>query len=216
MNVIKQIVKDGKYGVQTIKQIVRSNERGARGEQGEKGEAATITAGEAYSVDSGAQPAVMNTGTTSDAVFDFYIPKGENGLDGAIHYTAGTGIGITPTNEIYATGEARATWGSIIGDLQDQEDLVTNIQDVASGAVETAEAYTDTQLESYTKTSDLPEVNDGTLTITNNGSTLGTFTANSSTNQTVEVGAPVITMSSTDPGEGSPLEANHFIFVYTE
>lgn len=216
MNLIKQIIKDGQYGVQTIKQIVRSNERGAQGVQGEQGEAATITAGEAYSVDSGAQPAVMNTGTTSNAVFDFYIPKGENGLDGAIRYTAGTGIGITPENEIYATGEARTTWGSITGDLQDQEDLVTNIQDVASGAVETAEAYTDTQLEDYTKTSDLPQVNDGTLTITNNGSTLGTFTANSSTNQTVEVGAPVITMSSTDPGEGSPLEANHFIFVYTE
>lgn len=77
MNVIKQIVKDGEYGVQTIKMVVRSNERGAQGEQGEKGDAATVTAGQAYSVPATVGPQVMNVGTSSDAVFDFYIPRGE-------------------------------------------------------------------------------------------------------------------------------------------
>lgn len=75
-NVIKRIVADGEYGTQTVKMIVRSNERGPQGEQGEPGTAATITAGNAYSVPATQGPAVMNTGTNSNAVFDFYIPRG--------------------------------------------------------------------------------------------------------------------------------------------
>ena len=88
MNLIKQIVKPGEYGTQTIKMIVKSNERGAQGEQGEKGDAATITAGQAYSVPATSGPAVMNVGTSSNAVFDFYIPRGEvewSDIDGDIH-----------------------------------------------------------------------------------------------------------------------------------
>lgn len=88
MNLIKQIVKPGEYGIQTIKMIVRSNERGPQGEQGEKGTAATITAGQAYSVPANVGPQVMNVGTSSNAVFDFYIPRGEtewSDITGNIH-----------------------------------------------------------------------------------------------------------------------------------
>lgn len=234
MNVIKQIVKDGDYGSQTIKMIVKDNERGPQGEKGDTGEAATITAGQAYSVPTTSSPAVINTGTSTNAVFDFYIPKGETGAtgaqgpqgeqgiqgpqgpkgdtgsegpegprglqgpkgdagpqgiqgpvgpegpqgergisatitvgstttlpsgssatvtnvgsssaarfnfgipkgdkgdtgdtgpagrDGAIQYTAGTGIEITSGNVIQATGAAVATWGGIQGTLSDQTDL---------------------------------------------------------------------------------------------
>ena len=80
-NVIKQTLM-GEPGSQTIKMVVRSNERGATGPQGDPGEAATISAGTAYSVPAGRAPAVMNTGTSSAAVFDFYIPKGEKGDTG--------------------------------------------------------------------------------------------------------------------------------------
>ena len=62
--------------------IVRSNERGPQGVQGVPGAAATITAGNAYSVTPDSNPAVMNTGTSSAAVFDFYIPKGDKGDKG--------------------------------------------------------------------------------------------------------------------------------------
>lgn len=77
-NVIKQVVS-ANNGEQTIKMTVRSNERGPQGEQGDPGTAATISAGTAYSVPFGQAPAVMNSGTSSEAVFDFYIPKGETG-----------------------------------------------------------------------------------------------------------------------------------------
>lgn len=122
-NIIKQIITNGNI----IKMIVKSNERGPKGEKGDPGDTATIAAGQAYSVPSSQQPSVMNTGTSSAAVFDFYIPKGEkgekgdpgengrngangrdgqngrDGKDGAIQYTAGTGISITG-NVISATG----------------------------------------------------------------------------------------------------------------
>ena len=77
--VIKQVVGDNS---QSIRQIVTSNDRGAQGEQGVPGTAATISAGNAYSVPTGTTPSVVNTGTASNAVFDFYIPKGEKGDTG--------------------------------------------------------------------------------------------------------------------------------------
>ena len=77
--VIKQVVGDNS---QTIRQIVTSNDRGGQGEQGVPGTAATISAGNAYSVPSNQSPSVINTGTSSSAVFDFYIPKGEKGEKG--------------------------------------------------------------------------------------------------------------------------------------
>lgn len=174
MNVIKQILKDGPYDTTTIKMIVKDSERGPQGEKGDTGDAATITAGNAYSIPAGSSPAVMNTGTSSNAVFDFYIPKGDTGAqgpqgpqgergvagpegpqgiqgpqgeqgqqgekgdtgsrgpqgkqgipgrDGAIQYTGGFGINISPDNIISATGSATANWGGILGDIDDQTDL---------------------------------------------------------------------------------------------
>lgn len=60
----------------------------------------------------------------------------------------------------------------------------------------------------------IPTVNNATLTIQENGTSVGTFTANSSTDTTVNITTPVITMTTTDPGEGSTLAANNFIAVY--
>lgn len=61
---------------------------------------------------------------------------------------------------------------------------------------------------------DIPVVYNGQLTIQSNGTTVGTFTANQSSNTTANITVPVITMTTTDPGEGQPLEVNHFIAVY--
>lgn len=60
----------------------------------------------------------------------------------------------------------------------------------------------------------VPTVNDATLTIQKNGTSVGTFTANASSNVTADIEVPVITMTSTDPGEGGALAANNFIAVY--
>lgn len=59
-----------------------------------------------------------------------------------------------------------------------------------------------------------PTVYDSTISLTNNGSALDSFTVNASSNKTIALDYPTITMTSTDPGEGSPLAANNFIAVY--
>ena len=143
-SVIKQIVKEGEYGTQTIKMVVKSNERGPKGDKGDKGDAATIEAGRAYSVNPDLQPSVMNVGTENHAKFDFYIPKGkkgDKGEDGAIKYTAGTGIKITNNNVIQATGAAVATWGGIEGTITDQTDLVDYVRTAATARQQVWYAY---------------------------------------------------------------------------
>lgn len=59
-----------------------------------------------------------------------------------------------------------------------------------------------------------PTVNNGTLTIQKNGTTVQTFTANQSGNATANITGPEITMTSTDPGSGSALAADNYVAVY--
>lgn len=120
-NVIEQTVSPTSYGGQIIEMNVRSNQRGPQGEKGDTGEAASVTAGQAYTIEYGGQPQVINSGTPNDAVFDFYIPAGQ---PGAIHYYAGPGINITPDNRIEATGEMAVYWGDLVGSINNQTDLV--------------------------------------------------------------------------------------------
>ena len=341
-NVIQQTLM-GEPGSQTIKMVVRSNERGATGPQGEPGEAATISAGTAYSVPAGQAPAVMNTGTSSAAVFDFYIPKGEKGdpgKDGAFYYKAGAGIRISDDNVINATGTAEAAWGDIGGNIQTQTDLInlinskeatwggingtiTNQTDLTTyvakmsptrvyyGVCNTGSSTTQKvittkygnfekvdgsilvvrfsnadsgvnqptfvvdgktvsnvntlpfqggscQIYIYNQTYDafadyrnkastsnygvtklynghdstsnalaatanavkdvydaIPTVNNSTISFTNNGTAVDSFTTNASSAKTIDFSAPVITMTTTDPGEGASLAANNFIAVYS-
>lgn len=229
-NIINMVVGENAWGLQTIEMTVLSAERGPKGEQGEQGDAATIQAGATYTREAGNPAAVMNSGTASNAVFDFYIPKGEKGepgKDGAVHYTAGIGIDITPQNVIQATGLTHVEWGTVTGDIDSQTDLQTALGD----ATTTAETYTDTKLADYTPTANLatvattgaysdlsgqptiPTVNDSTITITNNGTTVDSFTTNASSAKTIALSAPVITIQTTDPGEGVALAANNFIAV---
>lgn len=182
-SVIKQIVKEGEYGTQAIKMVVKSNERGPRGMRGERGIQGV--------------PGV----------------QGPRGADGSIHYEAGVGINITPDNIIEATGDAVAIWGGIHGDIATQMDLqeefgeYTKTENLAPVAL--SNDYGDL-LNQPT----IPTVNNGSLTIKQNGATLATFTANSATNATATINSPVITMTTTDPGEGSVLADNNFIGVY--
>ena len=57
-------------------------------------------------------------------------PQGEPGRDGAIQYTAGTGIEITDDNVINNTQQS-AEWGNITGDLEDQTDLNNALEGLA-------------------------------------------------------------------------------------
>ena len=65
-----------------------------KGQQGVQGDAATITVG---SVTSGAAASVINSGTTSAAVLDFVLPKGDTGDNGDTPY-------IDPTSKHWIIG----------------------------------------------------------------------------------------------------------------
>lgn len=68
--------------------------QGEQGIQGIQGSAATIQVG---SVTSGTTASVNNSGTSSAAIFDFVLPKGEQGERGPIGQAAGFG---TPTASV--------------------------------------------------------------------------------------------------------------------
>lgn len=58
--------------------------QGIEGPSGADGAAATIAVGTVTSGATGSTPQVINRGTPSAAIFDFVIPKGEKGEDGAV------------------------------------------------------------------------------------------------------------------------------------
>lgn len=96
-------------------------------------------------------------------------------------------------------------------------DLTNNGSDGTSTYVEADDLATVATSGNYADLSGkptIPTVNNATLTIQQNGSSVATFTANSSTNTTANITSPVITMTTTDPGEGSALSANNFVAVY--
>ena len=133
-------------------------------------------------------------------------------VGGGTSYTAGTGIDITGTT-ISADTTVLAT----------QSDLPTTMTGAssstagASGLVPAPAAGDEDKLlkgDGTWGTVSVPTVNDSTITITNNGTTVDSFTTNAASNKTIALAAPTITMTSTDPGEGAALAANSFIGVY--
>jgi hypothetical protein len=182
-NVIKQIVNEGEDGAQTIKMVVKSNERGPQGMQGPRG------------------------------IQGVPGPVGPRGADGSIQYQAGIGINITEDNVIEATGDSTAIWGGLRGDIQMQTDLQEEFSEYTKTTGFSTVAFSN-DYDDLDNLPTIPVVNDGTLTISVNGNTQGTFTANSSTNTAINVETPIFTMTTTDPGEGAYLDTNSFVAVY--
>lgn len=65
--------------------------KGSGGLKGETGDAATITVGSTTTGEPGTSASVVNSGTSSDAVLDFVIPKGSKGDKGDTGATGATG-----------------------------------------------------------------------------------------------------------------------------
>ena len=73
---------------------------GARGEdgiQGPRGPAATITIGTTTTGPAGSAASVENVGTETEAVFDFTIPKGQDGEGASVQVAGGSTIEVTET-----------------------------------------------------------------------------------------------------------------------
>lgn len=88
------IRKDGSIIiVENFKTDVKIERVGKQGQKGNNGQAATIAVG---NVTAGDVASIINTGTNTNAVFDFVLPKGEKGDDGdsSTLENIGTGSGI--------------------------------------------------------------------------------------------------------------------------
>lgn len=113
--------------------------------------------------------------------------------------TAGAGISITG-NTISATGGGTADavdWGNITGSMSNQTDLTTALNAKANSAdlatVATSGSYND-----LTNKPTIPTVNNATLTIQKNGTTVKTFTANANSNVTANITVPTKTSDLTN------------------
>ena len=218
------------------------SQKGAKGDKGDTGNAATIAVGTVTTGSPGTQATVTNVGTNTDAIFDFVIPRGQDGSGGGgggdmykstydqndngivdnaekvnnhtvqsdvpanavftdTTYTAGTGIEITSGNVINNT-QTSAEWGNISGTLADQNDLNTALGNKIDKSNTTGLVKNDGTIDtttystfsgSYNDLSNkptIPTVNNATLTIQKNSTTLDTFTANASVNKTIDIPVP--------------------------
>lgn len=94
--------------------------QGNTGPQGPIGIAATATAGTTTTGAAGSSASVVNAGTTSAAVFNFTIPRGDTGATGPVGPGVASGgvagqVLIKQSNVDYATA-----WGSVTGGLSYQ------------------------------------------------------------------------------------------------
>lgn len=76
-----------------------TGETGPQGPQGVPGEAATVTAGTTTTLPAGSNATVQNVGSTSAAIFNFGIPKGDKGDTGETGAAATISVGTTTTLE---------------------------------------------------------------------------------------------------------------------
>lgn len=178
--------------------------KGAKGDQGNPGTAATVDVGTTTTGDAGTSASVTNSGTSSAAVFDFTIPKGDKGDTGspgdAATVTVGTvttgapGTSASVVNSGTSSaavfdftiprgdkGESGSGAGDMLASDYDPNGTVQN----AGGIVD----YVDSQI---------PTVNNATLTIQQNGSNVQTFTANQGTNATANITVPTKTSDLTN------------------
>lgn len=149
--------------------------------------------------------------TSNDIVTGYAvsIPYGGSGLTNYLFVHAGSTVTVqeikSPTKVSDLTNDSG---------FQTASDVSTALADytptASLGAAALSNDYTD--LDNLPT---IPTVNNATLTIQKNGTTVQTFTANASANKTANIEVPVITMQTTDPGEGGTLAANNFIAVYT-
>lgn len=180
---------------------------GRDGVDGQDGQAATISVASTSTLPAGSAATVTNVGTTSQASLAFGIPKGDKGDTGAAGAdgdAATIQVGqvetLQPNQPAYvvnvgSTSQAIFDIGIPKGDKGDSGsgsgDMTASVYD-PNGTVASAGGIPD-----YVS-SQLPTVNDATLTIQKNGTTVQTFTANQGSNATANITVPTKTSDITN------------------
>ena len=132
-------------------------------EKGDKGDIATITMGTTTALTEGSTPTVTNTGTSSDAVLNFGIPKGPKGDAAKVYIGSVTTLNSDADATVTNTGTeynavlnfgiprgpagiegTSVPWGGILGDMSAQGDLTTALNSKLGGD-QLAPAYNPSQ-----------------------------------------------------------------------
>ena len=158
----------------------------------------TDTGSDAFIKNKPALKTVATTGSYNDLTDKPTIPSGQVNSD----WNATTGVAQIKNKPTLATV---ATSGSYTD--------LSNKPTIPAAQVNADWSATSGKAQILNKPT-IPTVNNATLTIQKNGTNVATFTANSASNATANITVPVITLQTTDPGEGSTLAANNFIAVY--
>lgn len=190
--------------------------QGEKGEQGEQGPAGEDGAQgpQGPKGDTGAQGPKGDTGPQGET--GPQGPQGEQGIQGPAGQDGlTTEIEVNGQTYTQVSGKITlpnyptvlpTTWGDITGDLEDQTDLqaalndkqdvISDLADIRAGAalgdtaVQPADLATVATSGSYNDLSNKPTIGDATLTITRNNVSAGTFTANATTNKTINIQVP--------------------------
>lgn len=127
--------------------------------------------------------------------------------------------GSTMPGQVFAESDGTGSvngWDTLNATVSSQGSKLSTIAQGAEANVQSNWAETDTSSDAYIRNKPtIPTVNNATLTIQKNGTTVQTFTANSSTNKTANITVPTIILSTTDIGIGATLAANTLYGVYS-
>ena len=168
--------------------------KGDTGAAGADGDAATIQVGQVETLEPNQQAYVTNVGTSAAAIFNIGIPKGQKG-------DSGSGSGDMTASTYDPNGTVAAAGGipdyvDSNGGKIDTIEVNGTPQTITNKTVDITVPTDTSDLTNgagYITSSSLPTVNDATLTIQKNGTTVKTFTANSSSNVTANITVPTDT-----------------------
>ena len=180
--------------------IPRGNkgDKGDKGDTGNPGDAATVTVGTVTTGAPGTSATVVNSGTSSAAVLDFTIPRGDKG-------ESGSGAGDMLAADYDPNGTVQNA-GGIVDYVESQiptktSDLTNDGSDGNSTYVEADKLSTVATSGSYndlTNKPTIPVVNDATITIQRNSATVDSFTVNASQNKSINIVVPTKTSDLTN------------------
>lgn len=162
---------------------------------------------------------IDNSGTT--AVLKLYdgsawesVPSitGADGRDGAIQYTTGNGININSSNVISADVDSSPTAssnkllssGAIYTALGNKQD---NLVFTSTYSASNNRVVVEQDLPT------IPTVGNGTLTIQKNSTNIDTFTANATSNKTINITVPNILSGTTEPTSGQGVNGDLYILT---
>jgi len=109
--------------------------QGIQGDQGIQGVAATIDVGSVFASEPGSSPSITNVGTSGDAVFNFVIPRGEQGPQGIPGE-----VQVSDLSYIHIQSVSSNTW-TIVHELQFVPSIT--VVDSAGSVVEGDYSYPD-------------------------------------------------------------------------